>query len=284
VVTPIVAVALTVAAAGGFWWWRRSKRRTMVQVYKIPISKDKLRAMPDDERALLILLGYAGNQINFFSKLAIFSTNGDGDTELEQMLSGAQTQMALRVVIGVLNEAWELIRTRFMSTPYGRTYTAQLDKEGAESFERLKKAFDSGILPKMRGNWIFHHPYNVDLTAAFEEAAASSDWDEHWHWYFSHSNYNSFYMPSEFIALHGILKFVGEATLTDGHQKLVKLVVSISNDMTNLIHAILKVLLMRYFIGDYIPAEKRIDIDNAPSFFDVSLPFFVSIPPEPPPT
>ena len=63
--------------------------------------------MPADERALLILLGYAANQINFFSKLVIFSSRREGSTELEQMLLGAQTQMALRVVIGVLNKAWE---------------------------------------------------------------------------------------------------------------------------------------------------------------------------------
>ncbi len=69
----------------------------MIQVYKIPISKEKLRTMPADERALLLLSGYAANQINFFSKLLRLSTNRDGDTELGQMLLGAQTQMALRV-------------------------------------------------------------------------------------------------------------------------------------------------------------------------------------------
>jgi hypothetical protein len=78
----------------------------MIDVYKIPVSKEKLRAMPDGERALLLLLGYAANQLSFFTKLVILSTNRDGDTELEQQLSAAQTQMALRVVIGILNEAW----------------------------------------------------------------------------------------------------------------------------------------------------------------------------------
>lgn len=203
----------------------------MIEVYKIPISKDKLRAMPADERALLILLGYAANQINFFSKLVIFSSRREGSTDLEQMLLGAQTQMALRVVIGVLNEAWELIRTRFMGGSYGREYTAQLDKDGAEAFERLKKAFDNGVFAKVRGNWVFHHPHNAVLTTAFDEAAASSEWDEHWHWYFSHNNYNSFFMLSEFIALHGTLKIVGEPDLAASHTKLVQQVIDISNDM-----------------------------------------------------
>jgi hypothetical protein len=254
----------------------------MIQVYKIPISKDKLRAMPEDERALLILLGYAANQLNFFFKLVVFSTNKDGNTELEQMLSAAQSQMALRVVVGVLNEAWELIRTRFMSTHYGQVYTAQLDVGGAEAFTRLKQVFNSRLFAKLRGNWIFHHPYNVDLTRAFEDAAANPQWDEDWNWYFSNSNFNSFYFPSEFVVLQGILAEVGDKDLTKGHEKISELVTNTCEDMGQLIMAILRVLLQKYFIADHIPAEKQIDITDAQSFFDVWIPFFVDIPSEPP--
>ncbi len=86
-------------------------------------------------------------------------------------------------------------------------------------------------------------------------------------------------MPSEFVALHGILKIVGETDLIAAHTKLVKLVTGISDDMSQLIMAIIKVLLKEYFITDHIPAEKRIEIDNAPSVSDLWIPFFVNIPP-----
>jgi hypothetical protein len=273
-----------VVIVGGLWWWRRRRRKAkaMIEVYKIPIPKDKLRAMPADERALLMLLGYAANQITFFSKLVLFSTNRDGNSELERLLSASQSQMVVRVVIGVLNEAWELIRTRFMSTAYGQAYTTQLDAEGAAAFARLKQAFNSGLFAKLRGNWIFHHPYNVDLTRAFEDAAGNPEWDQDWNWYFSHSNYNSFYFPSEFVALHGILNLVGETDLIAGQQKLMPLVTAVSNDMSQLIMAILKVLLVKYIVTDHIPAEKKIDVAGAPSIFDVWIPFFVDIPAEPP--
>ena len=36
---------------------------------------EELRATPDSERALFVLLGYAANEFNFFSKLMIFSTS-----------------------------------------------------------------------------------------------------------------------------------------------------------------------------------------------------------------
>jgi hypothetical protein len=62
----------------------------MITVLRIPVSKDRLRAMPADERALLILLGYVANQINLLSKLVIFPSNKTPDG-IEQALSGALT-------------------------------------------------------------------------------------------------------------------------------------------------------------------------------------------------
>lgn len=70
----------------------------MVEVYKIALPKDKLIAMPEKERALMMLLGYAANQVNFFTKLVLLSSNQDGPNEMERKLSGGQTQMSLRIL------------------------------------------------------------------------------------------------------------------------------------------------------------------------------------------
>jgi hypothetical protein len=254
----------------------------MIEVYKIPIPKDKLLAIPSDERALFILLGYAANQLNFFTKLVVFSTNKDGNSELEQTLSGAQSQMALRVVVGVLHEAWELIRTRLLATTYGKTIIDQLDPPGAEAFDRLKKEFGSnGMIAKLRNNWVSHHPDNAQLTAAFTSAAASKEWDEFGHWYFSHSNYNSFYMMNEFVALHGILNIVGETDLLEAQKKLTQTIVAIAEDMSQLIQAIEAALWKKYF-GTDMGALDKIAIDNAPGFFDPWIPFFTDMEKLPP--
>lgn len=101
----------------------------MVEVYKIALPKDKLMAMPEKERALMMLLGYAANQVNFFTKLVLLSSNQDGPNEMEQKLSGGQTQMSLRILIGVLNEAWELVRKRFLSAPFAKTYRPLLTRK-----------------------------------------------------------------------------------------------------------------------------------------------------------
>jgi len=138
----------------------------MVTVLKVPVSKDRLRAMPEDERALLILLGYVANQISPLSKLVIFSSNKTPDG-VEHALCAAQTQMLARLAIGVLNEGWELISKRFLGSRIGRDYRPRLDAEGKAALDQLQKTFGgSNVINKIRTNYAFHHPYNSDVNAA----------------------------------------------------------------------------------------------------------------------
>jgi hypothetical protein len=251
----------------------------MIEVYQIPVPLEKIRAMPEDERALFILLGYAANQLNFFSKLVIFSTNQDGRSELEQMLSAAQTQMVLRVLIGVLQETWRLIKTRYMKAPFAKEYTRLLDAAGAEAFERLKKELNgpNRLISRLRNSWVFHHPETSDLTVAFEESAKSPEWRKLAYLYFSHSNYNSFYLISDFIALNGIAISTEESDIIEAQKKLLNKITAISDDCTSFIQNIIAILWKKY-VGDDMSAEKVHSIDNALDFSIPWIPFFVNIP------
>jgi len=51
--------------------------------------------------------------------------------------------------------------------------------------------------------------------------------------------------------------------------------------MNHLIHAIIAVFWQKYFAAE-LQAERRIDITDAPGFYDVWVPFFVEIPTEQP--
>ena len=64
-------------------------------------------AMPARERAMFLLLGYAANQVAFYSKLTILSTNYNSADEVENTLSAAQSLMIVRTVAGVLHETWD---------------------------------------------------------------------------------------------------------------------------------------------------------------------------------
>jgi hypothetical protein len=178
----------------------------MTEVFKIRVSKDKLAAMPADERALFLFLGYAANQINLFGKLTIFSSNNLTEEQPEAMLSGAQTQMLLRMAVGLLHEIWvKIITNRFLKSPIGKRYQT-IDFGGNAALSELKKLFgSSNLISTIRNNFAFHHPYDTDVEVAFQRAIADNAWDGEWLWFFSQSNFNSFYYVSDVIVINGIM-------------------------------------------------------------------------------
>jgi hypothetical protein len=261
---------------------RRIRAPQMIDVLRIPVPKETLRAIPKAERALFLLLGYAANQINLFSKLVIFSSNKTPLEQPEQSLSGVQTQMLARILIGVLHETWELIRKRFLGTRLGKEYTPRLDANGQAALEQLKKNFvGSNILNKIRGNYAFHHPYDNDVDDAFLRAAADSNFDGDWNWFFSRHNYNSFYFMSDVVILHGILNAVGETDLVAAQKKVMGEVQHVSEDMTQFIMALTAAMWMKHF-GPEMTGEICAKVDNAPDALGVWIPFFLEIPSEEP--
>ncbi len=251
----------------------------MIDVYKIRVSKDRLQAMPADERSLFIVLGYAANQLNLFSKLTLFSLNNTTEKEPESFLSGAQSQMLLRMAIGILHESWtKIITKRLLQTPLGKDYIGRLDQGGGAVLDALKKLFGgSNILTSIRNNYAFHHPYDADVNAAFERAAADANWDGEWNWFFSHSNFNSFYFVSDIIMMNGIMKEIGETDILAAQERLMTEVRTAMNETTTLIMALTAAIWRKHF-GDELEAEVCAKITGAPSVFEFALPFFVEVP------
>ena len=94
----------------------------MIQIYRIPVPEECLRAMPKDERVLFLLLGYAANQLSMLQTLN-FATNRTPDAEVEQHATGMDIlDVLVRLMVGALNEAWELVSTRFIQKPLAKEY------------------------------------------------------------------------------------------------------------------------------------------------------------------
>jgi hypothetical protein len=232
--------------------------------------------MPKQERALLFLLGYAANQITLFSKLVIFSSNRRPSNAVEEQLCNAQSQILARVAIGVLAEAWELIRKRFLGTRIGKEFAPKLNPAGVKALTELKAHFaKSNLLSMLRNNVAFHHPYDTDMNTGFEAAASDDIWDTDWNWYFSPALYNSFYFSSEVVILHATLKTIGETDLIKAHQSIMAELKQVSEPMIHHIFALNEALLLKHLGAT---AEVITQITDAPGVFDVGLPFYVEVP------
>jgi hypothetical protein len=80
------------------------------------------------------------------------------DNEVERTLSGAQTQMLLRMVVGVLHEAWvKIITNRFLKSPLAKDYLPRLDQGGRDTLDALNTLFGgSNLLSTIRNDYAFH--------------------------------------------------------------------------------------------------------------------------------
>jgi hypothetical protein len=115
-----------------------------LDILRMDVSKELLRNMAKEERALFLALGHASNQVNALWKLVIVLTNGDTDDPVKQRLEGTQTQVFVRLTIGAMWEAWRLVEERFLKRPLGREYLPLLDQAAADALARLKKRFGKG--------------------------------------------------------------------------------------------------------------------------------------------
>jgi len=253
----------------------------MIEVYRIPLSKERLHVLSKEERSLFFLLGYISNQITLNQKMVTFSTNRVSSDPVEQMLTGAQTQMMARNMVGVLKEGWDVIHRRYVGKPIGQEYTPLLDTGGAHALAELKRHFGgSNLLATVRTNFVYHHPKDDDVDAAFEAATRDAELDGEWNWYLSASLFNSLYLPCDFVILHGILKAVNAGNLREAQEKLMGEVRKVADLMNEFIPAFLAAVWRRHF-GEELPAGTH-KVDGAPSVWDVTIPFFVEMsdPPE----
>ena len=88
---------------------RPVRSKPMLDILRLPMTKETLAKMTPEERSLFLLLGYASNQVNALWKLVIIATNHTPNDPVEQRVSGAQTQIFVRLTIGAMWEAWLLV-------------------------------------------------------------------------------------------------------------------------------------------------------------------------------
>jgi hypothetical protein len=249
----------------------------MIDILRIPIPKERLNSIPENERALFFLLGYAANQIIMFQKLLLFAVNSPTNESVEGQVHGVQIEMLLRLMVGIIWETWNLITKRFIQQPIGREYQDLLDDAGKRALSDLKKQFGkSNLIATLRNNFAFHLPKTEEMEAAFKAAYNDPNFDEEWNLYFSRDKFNSLYLLSDIVLIHAIFNSIDESDFAAGQRRIMQEVTAAANGMVEFIHAFTTALWKRH-IAPHMDATVCATIENAPGIFEVQLPFFVEL-------
>jgi hypothetical protein len=217
------------------------------------------------------------NQIIMLQKLLIFSCNRKPTDPIDDRLSGLQTEMLLRLMMGAVFEVWLLIEKRFAGRPIGRDYQELLDPEGQKALAGLKKQFgSSNLLATIRNNFAFHFPNEKEVEDAFAIAFDDQNFDEEWNLYFARNKFNSSYMLCDVVFVHALFKSLGESDWSAGQLKIMKEVHAASDNIITFVHAYTAALWKKH-IGAEMSAKVQTRIKNVPDLQAVLLPFFVTV-------
>ena len=246
----------------------------MAKITRIALPKEQLLKLTAGERSLFLLLGYASNQINTLWKLVIVATNEGTKDPVEEKVSAAQTQIFVRLLIGIMREALKLIEKRFLGSVLGKEYVPLFNAQATEALDRLKKRFgapDKFVV--IRDNFAFHHPSLDDMEAAFQLAVKSDGDDTDWCMYLDNALLNTFFFVSDFVLVHGMTNAMGQTDVNAAHRKLLGDIAPIANDISTFAFGFAEAIYIKYF-GE-LTATLVAEINGAPNIEDLRLPWFV---------
>ena len=251
----------------------------MLDVLQLPMTKEILEKMTVEERGLFLLLGYGSNQVNALWKLVIIATNETPENPIEQRVSGAQTQIFVRLTIGAMHEAWLLIERGLLKSKVGREWATSLDAEAQAALERLKKRFGvSNPLAAIRNNFAFHHPKPEQMEAAYQLAAVNADSeDADWSVFFQQGLLNVSFFVSDFVVVHGVMDILKESDVNEAHRKLLAPLHEIALDISEVTFGFAKLMFQRHINDKELVMNLVAKID-APNIDTLRLPFYVGTP------
>ncbi len=211
-------------------------------------------------------------------KLVIFSSNKIPSDPVEQNISAIQTGMLLRLLIGELSEALQLVHKRFVQSPLGKEYQRLLNEVGQNALSGLKAQIGgSGLLSRLRNKYVFHYPEDDEVESAFIAASNDPDWDSDWAWYLSHNNHNSSYLASDVVILHAMLGASGKADLIRSHEKILEEAGQVNDCLSHFTLSFFEAVLTKYS-ETQIKSEVCQVVKDAPNVFDFWLPVYIEIP------
>ena len=155
----------------------------------------------------------------------------------------------------------------------GKDYIGVIEAEGVTAYNVLKQHFgESDLLHKLRNTIAYHHPAAQELEAAFEDVPE----DEDWAWYPSDTINNSFYLASDMVISAGILRATGKTDTAEAFAKIMGMVMSVSNVMTDFFLYLMRAIVSRHLGDDVLSPHigTGTKIENAPNLYKFAIPFF----------
>lgn len=238
----------------------------------ISLTAKQFNSIPDRERAVLVVISHALNEINVLAKWFVMTSRIDDEPRWKAHGQICQALVIGRTLIGKLHEAWEILRKGYFATPMAKDYLSSIDAEGAEAAGRLGRYFGRRNLVKsVRDSFAFH--YSLDgASPVFEEDIPTTELIM----YFGDSNGNTLYQFGEYVLGKAMLASIDPTNEHAAFGKLLDETSSVVADINTYGQRIITTLLIRFIGSDSLHvAAKEIEIGPLPDSTELKFPYFI---------
>ncbi len=245
-----------------------------MKVRRINFTIDQLRSIPLAERALIVVLAHAINEINTLNKLTFLSTAYSQEPTWLAHIEAAQTFIVARPLVGKLNEAWDAIQKGFFKTKLSQEYSGKLDETASQSLIVLKSYFGrKNLINTVRNNFGFHYSLEHAKTDIPDEAL-----QEDLTIYLHETNGNSVFYFAEYLMVKALMEEISPENPEEALETLLSEVSTVIDHLNEFVQGLLFLLLAK-FIGESLLLDSATIVDIGPVLESKSIriPFFFEI-------
>jgi hypothetical protein len=244
-----------------------------MKIHRAPIDPEKFRSIPDDERALLVLLGHAVNEINVLNKTFYLACQHPDEPLWRVHAHVSQSLVFARALTGKLWETWMLLQNGYFGTALSRKYQDKLGDEATQALDRLKQYFSrNNLIKTIRDRFAFH--YSLSDVNCIPSVLPTND---ELVMYLAKDNGNTLFYFSDVIVNSALLEAINPGAPERAMDRLMTESAKVVSQINEAAGAI-----MATIVGGYLMAAdgklliEEIEIGEPPLAEQVELPFFIT--------
>lgn len=245
-----------------------------MRVQRFGLTITQLRAIPEAERSLIVVLAHALNEVNVLNKLTFLSTRFSPEPQWLAHAEAAQTFIIARTLIGKLNEGWDVIQRGFFRTKLSKEYQSLLEPSATEALRFLKGYFGrTNLVNTVRNNFGFHYSLEHAKTAIPDEALPDD-----LAIYLHETNGNSLYYFSEYLMTKALIEEISPGDPEAALGTLLDEMSAVISHLNEFVQGLLFVVFAKYIgEGTIRSSVTAVELGSVPESATLRIPFFFEI-------
>lgn len=245
-----------------------------MNIQRINITTEQFRQIPDHERALIVVLTHALNEVNVLNKLIFLCANFDIEPLWKAHAHAAQAFVLARLLIGKLNEAWNAIQKGYFGSKLSKKYAKHIEPSATKALNELKTYFGrKNLLYEVRNNFSFHYSLEHAVTTIPDDTP-TDDLTIFLH----ETQGNSLYYFAEYLMSKALIDSISPNDPESALNTLLTEMSTVIDCLNEFVQGLLFVVFDNHIGEDVLrQSVKEIDLGIVARSIDVRIPYFFEI-------